>query len=172
MNILQTHGFPKIIGVLTHLDKFKVDKSLRKLKKKMKSRFWTEIYKGALLFNISGLVGDEYLLTLIITYFFDVARYHKPEIVNLGRFLTVGTLRPLTWQNTHPYILADRVEDITDPDTLTSTPMCDRRVSFYGYVRGSNLKSQTMVHIPGTVIPSNSKAISVIFKIIVVANSY
>ena len=45
LNILQTHGFPKVMGVLTHLDMFHNTKTLRKTKKKLKQRFWTEIYQ-------------------------------------------------------------------------------------------------------------------------------
>ena len=45
LNILQTHGFPKVIGVLTHLDVFKHSKSLKKTKKRLKQRFWTEVYQ-------------------------------------------------------------------------------------------------------------------------------
>jgi ribosome biogenesis protein BMS1 len=47
-------------GVLTHLDHFKRVKQLQKTKKRLKSRFWTEIYAGAKLFYLSGLVGDYY----------------------------------------------------------------------------------------------------------------
>ena len=45
LNIAQVHGFPKIMGVLTHLDLLKNNKSLKKLKKSMKQRFWTEVYQ-------------------------------------------------------------------------------------------------------------------------------
>ena len=37
LNILQAHGFPKILGVLTHLDSFRDGKTLKKTKKRMKS---------------------------------------------------------------------------------------------------------------------------------------
>ena len=46
----QTHGFPKVMGVLTHLDGFKDAEKLKKTKKALKHRFWTEIYQGALCF--------------------------------------------------------------------------------------------------------------------------
>lgn len=36
LNILYTHGLPKVLGVVTHLDKFKDSKSIRKRKKKTK----------------------------------------------------------------------------------------------------------------------------------------
>lgn len=45
LNVLQAHGFPKVMGVLTHLDMFKSGKTLRKTKKLLKQRFWTEIYQ-------------------------------------------------------------------------------------------------------------------------------
>lgn len=42
----QVHGFPKVMGVLTHLDGFKDQKKLKKTKKALKHRFWAEIYQG------------------------------------------------------------------------------------------------------------------------------
>ena len=45
LNILQVHGFPKVLGILTHLDSFKDGKRLRKTKKRLKQRFWTDIYQ-------------------------------------------------------------------------------------------------------------------------------
>jgi hypothetical protein len=45
----QVHGFPKVMGVLTHLDAFRDAKRLKKTKKTLKHRFWAEIYQGTLL---------------------------------------------------------------------------------------------------------------------------
>lgn len=56
LNIMQVHGFPRVMGVLTHLDKFNDVKKLRKTKHHLKHRFWTEIYHGAKLFYLSGLI--------------------------------------------------------------------------------------------------------------------
>lgn len=73
LNILQTHGFPKVMGVFTHLDQFKTAKNLRKTKKLLKQRFWTEIYEGAKMFYFSGIINGKYLkneikqLTLFIS---------------------------------------------------------------------------------------------------------
>ena len=53
--IEQTHGFPRVLCVVTHLDAFKENKTLRHTKKAIKQRFWTEIYQGAKVFNIPGL---------------------------------------------------------------------------------------------------------------------
>ncbi|KAG1051203.1 hypothetical protein G6F43_006577 [Rhizopus delemar] len=134
LNILQSHGFPKVMGVLTHLDKFRNNKSLRATKKRLKDRFWTEIYQGAKLFYLSGIING---------------RYPNLEIQNLSRFISVMKFRPLVWRNTHPYVVADRIEDLTDPELVHRKPTCDRTVTLYGYLRGTNLKSGMRVHIPG-----------------------
>ena len=55
LNVLQTHGFPRVLGIVTHLDAFKENKQLKNTKKIIKNRFWTEIYQGAKVFNIPGL---------------------------------------------------------------------------------------------------------------------
>uniref|UniRef100_A0A1A8KDV3 BMS1-like, ribosome assembly protein n=1 Tax=Nothobranchius kuhntae TaxID=321403 RepID=A0A1A8KDV3_NOTKU len=60
LNICQVHGFPRVMGVLTHLDSFKNNKTLRKTKKNLKHRFWTEVYQGAKLFYLSGMLYGEY----------------------------------------------------------------------------------------------------------------
>lgn len=61
LNLLQTHGFPKVMGVFTHLDQFRTSKNLRKTKKLLKQRFWTEIYEGAKMFYFSGVIHNKYL---------------------------------------------------------------------------------------------------------------
>ena len=46
LEMCRTHGMPKIIGVLTHLDQMKNSKLLKKTKKQMKHRIWTELYQA------------------------------------------------------------------------------------------------------------------------------
>ncbi|KAI6101977.1 hypothetical protein EV401DRAFT_2025541 [Pisolithus croceorrhizus] len=114
LNILQAHGFPK---------------------KTIKKRFWTEIYQGAKLFYLSGVLNG---------------RYPDTEILNLSRFISVMKFRPLIFRNSHPYLLADRIEDLTPRETIrASRGKCDRTVTLYGYLRGTNLRQSTKVHIPG-----------------------
>ncbi|RDB24452.1 Ribosome biogenesis protein bms1 [Hypsizygus marmoreus] len=135
LNILQSHGFPKVIGILTHLDLIKKAATLRDTKKALKKRFWTEIYQGAKLFYLSGVING---------------RYPDTEIMNLSRFISVMKFRPLVFRNTHSYLLADRLEDLTPRELVrTSKGKCDRTVTVYGYVRGTNLRLGTRVHIPG-----------------------
>eukprot|EP00887_Chlorella_sp_A99_P004810 scaffold4.g4810.t1 len=139
LNLLQIHGFPKVMGVLTHLDGFRrapaaaaarappprralcapsptgVDaKALKKTKKALKHRFWSEIYQGAKLFYLSGMRNGKYL---------------KREVHNLARFI--------------------RFEDITPEEAVRENPKCDRDVALYGYVRGTNWKEGIRVHLAG-----------------------
>lgn len=57
--------------------------------------------------------------------------------------------RPLVWRNTHPYVLVDRHEDVTNPNAIEMDNLCDRSVTFYGYVRGTHLKPNMKVHVIG-----------------------
>ena len=86
----QVHGMPRIMGVLTHLDMIKKSDRLKRTKKLLKHRFWTEVYAGAKLFYLSGQIHGEYL---------------RNEVKNLGRFISVMKFRPLMWRSTHPYFL-------------------------------------------------------------------
>ena len=84
------------MGVLTHLDEFTDAKKLRSVKKSLKARhrvikqmvgvltllqhrFWTEIYNGAKLFYISGMMHG---------------RYNKRDTHNLARFISIAKARP------------------------------------------------------------------------------
>ncbi|KAG5325215.1 BMS1 protein, partial [Pseudoatta argentina] len=134
LNICQVHGMPRIMGVLTHLDLIKNARQMRKTKKTLKHRFWAEVFAGAKLFYLSGLLHEEYL---------------HMEIKNLARFLSVMRFRPLTWRTTHPYLLADRLEDLTSPELIRKNPKVDRNICLYGYVRGIPLNKDTSIHIPG-----------------------
>lgn len=134
LNICQVHGMPRIMGILTHLDMIKNSKTLKNTKKTLKHRFWTEVYPGAKLFYLSGILHGEYL---------------RNEIKNLGRFISVMKFRPLTWRTTHSYLLGDRYEDLTNLELIRQNPKCDRNVSLYGYVRGVPLNKNTFIHIAG-----------------------
>lgn len=137
LNILAATGMPgNVFGILTHLDLFKKQSTLRTAKKRLKHRFWSELYQGAKLFYLSGVING---------------RYPDREIHNLSRFLSVmKNPRPLVWRNSHPYCLADRFVDITPPTEIEANPKCDRTIALYGYLRGTNFPAQgARVHIPG-----------------------
>lgn len=137
LNIAQQHGMPRVLGVVTHLDLFKSQSSMRAAKKRLKHRFWTEVYQGAKLFYLSGVING---------------RYPDREILNLSRFISVMKFRPLKWRNEHPYMLADRVTDLTHPELIHSQGVkIDRKIALYGYLHGTALPSVpgTKVHIAG-----------------------
>ncbi|KAI9684402.1 MAG: Glycoside hydrolase 2 (Mannanase, beta-galactosidase) [Trizodia sp. TS-e1964] len=137
LNILSSSGMPgNVFGILTHLDLFKKPSTLKDAKKRLKHRFWSELYHGAKLFYLSGVING---------------RYPDREIHNLSRFLSVmKNPRPLIWRNSHPYCLADRFLDVTPPTAIEENPKCDRTIALYGYLRGTNFPDQgARVHIPG-----------------------
>ncbi|XP_063691057.1 uncharacterized protein LOC134823502 [Bolinopsis microptera] len=134
LNIAQAHGLPRIMGVLTHLDMMKANKAMNRTKRTLKHRFWTEVHQGAKLFYLSSMSFD---------------LYNKRDILNLARFISVMKFKVLSWRATHPYIVVDRVEDMTDPELIDKNKKCDRSVGLYGWVRGANMKSDTSVHVCG-----------------------
>ncbi|CAG7975408.1 unnamed protein product [Penicillium olsonii] len=137
LNALSTAGMPgNVFGILTHLDQFKKQSTLKDAKKRLKHRFWSELYSGAKLFYLSGVING---------------RYPDREVHNLSRFLSVmKNPRPIIWRNSHPYALADRFLDITPPTQIEENPKCDRTVALYGYLRGTNFPAHSArVHVPG-----------------------
>ncbi|RZC72107.1 hypothetical protein C5167_035281 [Papaver somniferum] len=58
LNLLQAHGLPKVMGVLTHLDQLKDYTKLNETEERLQDLFRTEIYQGAITYNISGLQDD------------------------------------------------------------------------------------------------------------------
>jgi ribosome biogenesis protein BMS1 len=50
----------------------------------MKKRFWKEVYDGAKLFYLSGLQSDGF--------------YPRTEVHNLGRYISIQKIKPLSWR--------------------------------------------------------------------------
>lgn len=137
LNVLASSGMPgNVFGILTHLDLFRKPSTLKDAKKRLKHRFWSELYQGAKLFYLSGVING---------------RYPDREVHNLSRFISVMKQpRPLIWRNSHPYCLADRMLDVTPPTRIEENRNCDRTIALYGYLRGTNFPADgARVHIPG-----------------------
>ncbi|KAI0840807.1 DUF663-domain-containing protein [Hypoxylon sp. FL0890] len=137
LNILAATGMPgNVFGILTHLDLFRKPQALKDAKKRLKHRLWSELYQGAHLFYLSGVING---------------RYPDREVHNLSRFLSVmKNPRPLIWRNTHPYAVIDSFRDITHPTQIEEDEHCDRSIALSGYLRGTNFSSHNQrVHIPG-----------------------
>jgi ribosome biogenesis protein BMS1 len=137
LNILAATGMPgNVFGILTHLDLFRKPQALKDAKKRLKHRLWSELYQGAHLFYLSGVLNG---------------RYPDREIHNLSRFLSVmKNPRPLVWRNSHPYTIIDNYRDITHPTKIEEDENCDRSIELSGYLRGTNFAAQGQrVHIAG-----------------------
>ncbi|KAL2208885.1 AARP2CN domain-containing protein [Sarocladium strictum] len=137
LNVLAATGMPgNVFGILTHLDLFRKPQALKDAKKRLKRRLWTELYQGAHLFYLSGVMNG---------------RYPDREIHNLSRFLSVmKSPRPLIWRNSHPYSIIDSFRDITHPTKIEEDPKCDRQIVLSGYLRGTNFSAQDQrIHVPG-----------------------
>ncbi|KAG9247069.1 hypothetical protein BJ878DRAFT_565229 [Calycina marina] len=137
LNVLASSGMPgNVFGILTHLDLFRKPQTLKDAKKRLKNRFWSELYQGAHLFYLSGVING---------------RYPDREIHNMSRFISVmKNPRPLIWRNSHPYTIIDSFRDITHPTQVEENEKCDRTVVLSGYLRGTNFSAQGQrVHIPG-----------------------
>ncbi|KAK5998445.1 Ribosome biogenesis protein bms1 [Cladobotryum mycophilum] len=137
LNILAATGMPgNVFGILTHLDLFRKPQALKDAKKRLKRRLWTELYQGAHLFYLSGVLNG---------------RYPDREIHNLSRFLSVmKNPRPLIWRNSHPYSIIDSFRDITHPTKIEEDSKCDRSIVLSGYLRGTNFATQGQrIHVAG-----------------------
>ena len=132
---LQAHGFPKVVGVLTHLDKMKTNKALQQVKKALKHRFWQDVYDGAKVFYIGGILQS--------------GKYPRNEMRQLALYVNRVKYRPLAWRNAHGYIVVDRVDDATPGSRVRADADAPRRADCYGYVRGARLKPGGAVHVPG-----------------------
>ncbi|CAJ1010078.1 putative AARP2CN (NUC121) domain/40S ribosome biogenesis protein Tsr1 and BMS1 C-terminal [Leishmania naiffi] len=134
LNIAQVHGFPKIFGVVSHLDALKTGKAMKKRKKFLRHRFWHEVAAGAKLICLSPMVRG---------------MYRPTDVLSLHRLLICVEPKIQAWRNTHSCVVIDRMEDITDPDVVANNPLHSRTVAFYGYARGKPMKPGQLVHIPG-----------------------
>ena len=95
LNVVQTHGFPRVLGIVTHLDAFKENKTLKNTKKVLKNRFWTEIYQGAKVFNIPGLSNGKVRISLFLLYLFHSLYHPTPNIMSNKFFINYYLL--LCW---------------------------------------------------------------------------
>ncbi|CCW62306.1 unnamed protein product [Phytomonas sp. EM1] len=134
LTIAQVHGFPRMFGVVSHLDQLKTGKALKKRKKFLRHRFWHEVAAGAKLLCLAPMIRG---------------MYRPSDVLNLHRLLISVEPKVQSWRNTHSCVLIDRFEDLTDPDQIARNPGGDRTIAFYGYTRGRPMREAQLVHLPG-----------------------
>ncbi|KAI3870462.1 hypothetical protein MKW92_017925, partial [Papaver armeniacum] len=110
LNLLQAHGFPEVMGVFTHLDDFKDEKELKEATIEcLQDHFRTEIYQPATISCLSGLYNE---------------LYRMEEVQQLAQHIvSMLQSRP----SSHPYVLVDRIEDVTPPEELQKDAFCKRK---------------------------------------------
>jgi ribosome biogenesis protein BMS1 len=131
LSLLKCHGFPHVMGVLTHLDYYRDNKQLRKTRKKFKKRFEYEVGGNSKLFPLSK---------------WEKGVYPKIEVAKLARY--IGTSKPpaFPWRLSHPYLVADRWQTVEDAHYK---PDDEVNVAFYGYIRGSSYRVNGKIHLVG-----------------------
>ncbi|KAI3895010.1 hypothetical protein MKW92_036797, partial [Papaver armeniacum] len=134
LELLKVHGMPKVIGVLTYLDSFKVDEVRAYHQQHIMDRFQTEIYNGAKTFCLSGL---------------DNAMYFEHEISELASVISTMEFHPLSWRAARPYMLVDHFEDVTPLEKVLMDQEGPRDIMLEGYLRGCDLENGSKVHIAG-----------------------
>ncbi|KAI3904037.1 hypothetical protein MKW92_017568 [Papaver armeniacum] len=133
LNLLQAHSLPKVMGVLTHLDEFEDETKLNDTKERLKDLFRTEIYQGAVAYNLSGLQHD---------------LYNMGDVHELAEEIYALQFHLSSRRAAHPYMLVDRFNDVT-LQKVHKNANCKRNIHMFGYLRGCSIKSGAKVHIAG-----------------------
>ncbi|GAA50346.1 ribosome biogenesis protein BMS1 [Clonorchis sinensis] len=151
INMVQVHGMPRVIPVLNHLDTYKDSSSSRAVRRKIKQRLWVDL--NSKIFLLSRFQPKKYPTSEEpANEFSKPGDYLIAEVRRLARMIIVKIPRATDWRTSHPYMLIDRLEDITDSTLLSESPHADRTVSMYGWVRGAPLPpalTSPGIHIAG-----------------------
>lgn len=122
LSIMQIHGFPRCVGVCSHLDFYKDNKILKKLQRKMKKRFASETNDDSRLFWLRGLKYDNYI---------------QKDIVNLARYISIIQPRKLEFKKENPHLVLDRFELLTDGILHDEDKV---EIAMFGYARGGSFR--------------------------------
>ena len=133
ISLLKNHGFTQIMGVITHMDDFRQNKSLSKYKKQIKKRFIKDATDKSKLFYLFGIKNNLYI---------------KLQLHTMARYLKVIKPAQPGFRINHPYVFCDRY-DLTFTKSTQDNDNDDVIVSLFGYIRGNHLNKNSLVHING-----------------------
>ena len=140
ISLLKNHGFTQIVGVITHMDDFRQNKSLSKYKKQIKKRFIKDATDRSKLFYLFGIKNNLYI---------------KLQLHTMARYLKIIKPNQPGFRINHPYIFCDRY-DINFSKTkkeenkeINEEKEDDVIVSLFGYVRGNHLNKNSLIYING-----------------------
>ena len=137
ISLLKNHGFTQIMGVITHMDDFRQNKSLSKYKKQIKKRFIKDATDKSKLFYLYGIKNNLYI---------------KLQLHTMARYLKVIKPNQPGFRINHPYIFCDRY-DINFSKNIMKENEEEKNddviVSLFGYVRGNHLNKNSLIYING-----------------------
>ena len=137
ISLLKNHGFTQIVGVITHMDDFRQNKSLSKYKKQIKKRFIKDATDKSKLFYLFGIKNNLYI---------------KLQLHTMARYLKVIKPNQPGFRINHPYIFCDRY-DINFSKIQKKEEEEEKNedviVSLFGYVRGNHLNKNSLIYING-----------------------
>ena len=137
ISLLKNHGFTQIVGVITHMDDFRQNKSLSKYKKQIKKRFIKDATDRSKLFYLFGIKNNLYI---------------KLQLHTLARYLKVIKPNQPGFRINNPYIFCDRYDinfSKMQKKENDEEKNEDVIVSLFGYVRGNHLNKNSLIYING-----------------------
>ena len=139
ISLLKNHGFTQIMGVITHMDDFRQNKSLSKYKKQIKKRFIKDATDKSKLFYLFGIKNNLYI---------------KLQLHTMARYLKVIKPNQPGFRINHPYIFCDRYDINFSKTNVTNKENPEEKnddviVSLFGYVRGNHLNKNSLIYING-----------------------
>ena len=137
ISLLKNHGFTQIMGVITHMDDFRQNKSLSKYKKQIKKRFIKDATDKSKLFYLYGIKNNLYI---------------KLQLHTMARYLKVIKPNQPGFRINHPYIFCDRYDINLSKNIMKENEEeknDDVIVSLFGYVRGNHLNKNSLIYING-----------------------
>ena len=135
ISLLKNHGFTQIVGVITHMDDFRQNKSLSKYKKQIKKRFIKDATDKSKLFYLFGIKNNLYI---------------KLQLHTMARYLKVIKPNQPGFRINHPYIFCDRYDiNFSKIQKKEEEKNEDVIVSLFGYVRGNHLNKNSLIYING-----------------------
>ena len=139
ISLLKNHGFTQIVGVITHMDDFRQNKSLSKYKKQIKKRFMKDATDKSKLFYLFGIKNNLYI---------------KLQLHTMARYLKVIKPSQPGFRINHPYLFCDRYDinfskKNNEYEEKNQKNDEDVIVSLFGYVRGNHLNKNSLIYING-----------------------
>jgi len=129
VSFLNSHGTPRVLSVVTHIDLFSNWKNLKKAKKRIKNRLKKELGMNLKIFFFSGLTYS--------------GKYLPREITNLTRFFSLVNFVPSILQKKSSYMIVLKINILNLKNK--------EQLSIEGFVKGKEVekRSKIEVHSPG-----------------------